>query len=467
LGRWEPSDPGNVAPLCVPQVTPWVVGTLSVMGPCWYMEKKTNLLFLLICISVLSPALPMDPGEQEEQCRNFTIGSVSTKTFYSPAYPRNYPRDITCTKVITAEYGYFVRIDFRDMFRIEPASNDGKCAYDYLEIRDGDQGYSTEIGTFCGSDFPPIITSSSRSLWLRFVSDQTIEYGGFKAVYDYIPNPLETLPLIAKCEFELGGPMGYLGNSNVSEEHIAYATKYGEPIDCTWIITADPGSQIFIQFAEFELAMPNDCNFNYIQLFDGETDIEGQIITFCGSIAESKTTDTNTLYVRYFAEAKGIGSEFAAWFSVLKQQAEGEDKCKEGFYDCDDTYCIDESLLCNGIRNCKFGWDEETCSSGEGGGIPVDFSKTENIVIVLILIAIMIGMCTGMIYNLVRKLSEDKEDVIASREKSLASLAASACSIEQTQISKSRSRLTLDDEEARNGCYVPNPEGGFPFNTKV
>ena len=28
-------------------------------------------------------------------------------------------------------------------------------------------------------------------------------------------------------------------------------------------------------------------------------------------------------------------------------------------------------------------------------------------------------------------------------------------------------RLTLDDEEGRNGCYVPNPEGGFPFNTKV
>ena len=99
--------------------------------------------------------------------------------------------------------------------------------HDDDQVRDGDQGYSTEIGTFCGSDFPPIITSSSRSLWLRltcfltsnisrfsrFVSDATIEYGGFKAVFDYIPNPLETLPLIAKCEFELGGPMGYLGGS--------------------------------------------------------------------------------------------------------------------------------------------------------------------------------------------------------------------------------------------------------------
>ena len=40
----------------------------------------------------------------------------------------------TFCRVITAEYGYFVRIDFRDMFRIEPASNDGKCAYDYLEV---------------------------------------------------------------------------------------------------------------------------------------------------------------------------------------------------------------------------------------------------------------------------------------------------------------------------------------------
>ena len=38
------------------------------------------------------------------------------------------------------------------------------------QIRDGDQGYSTEIGKFCGSDFPPIITSSGRSLWLRLVS---------------------------------------------------------------------------------------------------------------------------------------------------------------------------------------------------------------------------------------------------------------------------------------------------------
>ena len=28
---------------------------------------------------------------------------------------------------------------------------------------------------------------------------------------------------------------------------------------------------------------------------------------------------------------------------------------------------------------------------------------------------IKVGMCTGMIYNLIRKLTEDKEDILASR----------------------------------------------------
>ena len=32
------------------------------------------------------------------------------------------------------------------MFRIEPANNEGSCEYDYLEIRDGDQGYAPLIG---------------------------------------------------------------------------------------------------------------------------------------------------------------------------------------------------------------------------------------------------------------------------------------------------------------------------------
>ena len=100
----------------------------------------------------------------------------------------------------------------------------------------------------------------------------------------------------------------------------------------------------------------------------------------------------------------------------------------QGEYDCDDATCINQNLVCDGVKNCKFGWDEDQCtvipfiltslthpSQIAGSAIPLDFSETHVIIILILLILIMVGMCTGMIYNLIRKLSEDKEDILASR----------------------------------------------------
>ena len=55
---------------------------------------------------------------------------------------------------------------------------------------------------------------------------------------------------------------------------------------------------IFIQFHHYELAEPNDCNYNFIQVFDGINDMEGMRKEFCGSVAESIVSTTNVLYIR-------------------------------------------------------------------------------------------------------------------------------------------------------------------------
>ena len=67
-------------------------------------------------------------------------------------------------------------------------------------------------------------------------------------------------------------------------------------------------------------------------------------------------------------------------------------------------------------------------------------------------------MCTGMIYNLVRKLTEDKEDILASREKSLASLALGESLPDIPSPAKSRASRTTSAADC-NGCYVPPPPG--------
>jgi len=402
----------------------------------------------------------------EEFCKNFTYGNPHRSEFYSPGYPVNYPPGIKCFRTISADYGYFVRLDFRDFFNVEPPSKDEPCEYDYLEIRDGDKGYSPLLGKFCGSKFPPIITSSGRSLWLRFVSDGTIEYNGFKAVYSFILNPLETLPFIPKCQFEVGGAMDFIGNSNISDEHLHFAENYSMPIDCTWVIRVEKEKKIFLQFVEYKLEQPNDCNFNYIQLFDDNTDMDNIKKTFCGSRAEYHTSGADVLYVRYYAVGDGIGSEFVAFFTAVREIGDGE-QCEKTEYDCADSNCIDTNLLCNGMRNCAFGWDEESCAAG-GSNIPLDFSATHVILIIICLALLLVGMCAGMIFNLVRKLTEDKEDIQASREKSLASLAASRGSLGPDYEGTTERAVTdVGSVEDCNGCYVPGPPGGgFPFNSR-
>ena len=106
----------------------------------WVLVISSVLFYDLAC-----GQRRVDPALIEEYCKNFT-NERPDKEFYSPMYPREYPKNISCFRTIEAPVGFLVRIDFRDVFRIEPPNNDQVCAYDYLEIRDGDQGYAPLIG---------------------------------------------------------------------------------------------------------------------------------------------------------------------------------------------------------------------------------------------------------------------------------------------------------------------------------
>lgn len=57
------------------------------------------------------------------------------------------------------------------------------CAYDYLEIRDGPTEESALIGHFCGYEKPEAVKSSANRLWMKFVSDGSINKAGFAASF--------------------------------------------------------------------------------------------------------------------------------------------------------------------------------------------------------------------------------------------------------------------------------------------
>nr|XP_060497050.1 tolloid-like protein 2 [Panthera onca] len=95
----------------------------------------------------------------------------------SPNYPDDYRPSKECVWRITVSEGFHVGLTFQ-AFEIERHDS---CAYDYLEIRDGPTEESALIGHFCGYEKPEDVKSSSNRMWMKFVSDGSINKAGFAA----------------------------------------------------------------------------------------------------------------------------------------------------------------------------------------------------------------------------------------------------------------------------------------------
>ena len=61
--------------------------------------------------------------------------------------------------------------------------NHDNCVYDYIEIRDGGDSSAEKIGAFCGYKMPDDIKSTSNQLYVKFVSDGSVQKAGFAASF--------------------------------------------------------------------------------------------------------------------------------------------------------------------------------------------------------------------------------------------------------------------------------------------
>ncbi|KAG5321774.1 NETO2 protein, partial [Acromyrmex heyeri] len=349
-------------------------------------------------------------------CEKFQIGDPIKREFYSPNYPELYPNSTNCVRVLEADKGMLLKLDFRDEFKLEDSPD---CRFDFLEVRDGQYGYSNLLGNFCGTNFPPEITSKTRYLWLRFHSDENIEGKGFKAVWNTIPRP--TYPGIPPeqepCIFNITG-MEMIIHSDLVKDRKAQAEKEGLPLDCMWIIQVKEGWKIQLVLDVFVLKHPNECEANFVDIFAEKTDISSREKKFCGSIADTIVVAKNIAHLRFYAEPKALNSTFEAVVTAIRDK---EKSCRDDEYDCEDMTCIAAELECNGKVNCRFKWDEEEEKCKKKTARLID---SHHIVIILVVFSlIMFGMSFAFVFNCVRKLIRDhriiQEHIRQSRENRL------------------------------------------------
>jgi len=71
-----------------------------------------------------------------------------------------------------------------DAFSLEAAESDDDSCFDSVRVFDSATESSSDvIGTYCGSQTPPIVTSSGNSLIIVFSSDGSVGAAGFLASY--------------------------------------------------------------------------------------------------------------------------------------------------------------------------------------------------------------------------------------------------------------------------------------------
>uniref|UniRef100_A0A671W259 Metalloendopeptidase n=1 Tax=Sparus aurata TaxID=8175 RepID=A0A671W259_SPAAU len=296
----------------------------------------------------------------------------------SPNYPDDYQSNKVCVWKITVAEGFNVGLSFQS-FEIERHDS---CTYDYVEVRDGGSESSPLLGRFCGYDKPDDIKSSSNRLWLKFVSDGSVNKAGFAANFfkemDECSRPdngqceqrcMNTLgsyrcacdpgyELAAdrrSCETACGG---FITKLNGSLTTPGWPKEYPPNKNCVWQLVAPIQYRITLVFDVFETEGNDVCKYDYVEVRSGlssDSKLHGK---FCGAEKpEVITSQHNNMRIEFKSDNTVAKRGFKAhFFSDIDECSKENGGCQHecvntfGSYSCQ---CRSGFMLHDNKHDCK------------------------------------------------------------------------------------------------------------------
>uniref|UniRef100_A0A3B5B9H5 Neuropilin and tolloid-like protein 2 n=1 Tax=Stegastes partitus TaxID=144197 RepID=A0A3B5B9H5_9TELE len=358
---------------------------------------------------------PSPQPPRSRHCGNW-VRNAEGGTFSSPNYPKTYPPNKECLYVLEALPRQRIELLFSEAFHIEASF---ECRFDHIEVRDGPFSFSPLINRFCGTASPGLVLSSGRFMWIRFFSDEELEGTGFQVQYNFTADPEFHLHVggllnpIPDCQFELSGADGMIRSSQVEEE---YKVKPDQAVDCIWTIRAPTKNRIYLRFLEYQMENSNECKKNFVAVYDGSNAIEDLKAKFCSTVANDIMLDTGVAVVRMWADETSRLSRFRMLFTSF-----ADPPCSGSAFFCHSNMCINTSLVCNGIQNCVFPWDESNCKEKKSKGVFQQITKTHGTIICVstgVVLLLLIVSILVQVKQPRKKLSEELQSLQALRRSS-------------------------------------------------
>lgn len=79
---------------------------------------------------------------------------------------------------------------------------------------------------------------------------------------------------------------------------------------------------MYVTFQRYELKRPNDCDSNFIAVYEGALSDERRLAQFCGTATEPQKSEGNLVYVRYYARPDALGGKFEIVYTAFREAGE-------------------------------------------------------------------------------------------------------------------------------------------------
>ncbi|KAM9791933.1 neuropilin and tolloid-like protein 1 isoform 2-T2 [Syngnathus typhle] len=215
---------------------------------------------------------------------------------------------------------------------------------------------------------------------------------------------LGELPPLPFCDFELSGPEGFVDSSQITNEKRALPT---EALDCRWYVRAPPRARIYMRFLEYEMHNSNECKRNFVAIYDGNSSVEYLKNKFCSTVANDVMLASSLGVVRLWADEGSRKSKFKILFTTFL-----EPPCEGDTFFCHSNMCINHTLVCNGIQNCVYPWDENHCKENRKPSI-LDSLDNTNITIIAVTCGLVVIL---LIISVIIQVKQPRKKYIIRRD---------------------------------------------------
>ncbi|XP_070488097.1 scavenger receptor cysteine-rich domain-containing protein DMBT1 isoform X13 [Equus przewalskii] len=114
---------------------------------------------------------------------------------------------------------------------------------------------------------------------------------------------------------------GFLFHASGTFSSPSYPGYYPNNAECVWEIDVNSSYRINLGFNHLQLEIHSNCNYDYVEIFDGSLNSNNLLGKICNGTRQIFTSSSNRMIVRFRSDVTVQNTGFSAWYNSFPRDA--------------------------------------------------------------------------------------------------------------------------------------------------